>query len=263
MRIKRIVAVVIRHLYIWPRSPERFMWTFGWPFFGLLIWGLTISFLQNNSSSNFSFITMIIGGIVFWEIIVQPQREISINFIDEMWNKNILNLFASPLTKAEYLTALVIIGIIKMFITLISLTIGSIVLYKFNIFTSFGLHIPILFVNLIIFGITLGLFVNSLILRFGISIQEIAWAIVAIVQPFACVLYPLSSLPVWVQRISVILPPTYVFEEMRRVLFSNKIEINNLMFALLLNLLYLVLTIWFFSAMFEKAREHGRLVKLN
>src|SRR3989338_3057371 len=263
MRIKRVMAVVIRHLYIWPRSPERFMWTFGWPFFGLLIWGLTISFLQNNSSSNFSFITMIIGGVVFWEIIVQPQREISINFIDEMWNKNILNLFASPLTKAEYLTALVIIGIIKMFITVISLTIGSIILYKFNIFASFGLHIPILFINLIIFGITLGLFVNSLILRFGISVQEIAWDIVAIVQPFVCVLYPLSSLPVWVQRISVILPPTYVFEEMRRILFSNKIEINNLLFAFVLNILYLALTIWFFSAMFEKAREHGRLVKLN
>lgn len=263
MRINRIAAVIIRHLYIWPRSPERFMWTFGWPFFGLLIWGLTISFLQNSSSSTFSFITLIIGGIIFWEIVVQPQREISINFIDEMWNKNILNLFASPLTKAEYLTALVIIGTIKMFATAISLTIGSIILYNFNIFSSFGLFIPILFINLILFGITLGFIVNSLILRYGWSMQEIAWAIVAIVQPFSCVLYPLSSLPVWVQKISILLPATYVFEEMRRIMFQNNVNINNLMFALLLNILYLTLSIWFFSAMFEKAREHGRLVKLN
>ncbi len=263
MKIKRIIAVVIRHLYIWPRSPERFMWTFGWPFFGLLIWGLAISFLQNSSSSSFSFINIIIGGIIFWEIVVQPQREISINFIDEMWNKNMLNLFASPLTKAEYLTALIIIGAIKMVVTIISLTIGSLILYKFNIFSTFGLSIPILFINLILFGITLGFFVNSLILRFGISVQEIAWAIVAIVQPFSCVLYPLSSLPAWVQKISIFLPVTYVFEEMRRIMLDNNIIFSNLIFAFFLNILYLTISIWFFFAMFEKAREHGRLVKLN
>ncbi|OGG24020.1 hypothetical protein A3A79_02375 [Candidatus Gottesmanbacteria bacterium RIFCSPLOWO2_01_FULL_43_11b] len=239
------------------------MWTFGWPFFGLLIWGLAISFLQSSSSSTFSFITVIIGAIIFWEIVVQPQREVSINFIDELWNKNILNLFASPLTKTEYLTALVVIGIIKMFATALSLTIGSMVLYNFNIFSSFGPLIPIFFINLLLFGISLGFIVNGLILRYGLSMQEIAWAIVVIVQPFSCVLYPLSFIPPWAQKIAIVLPTTYVFEEMRRFMFESNVISTNLVFALLLNTVYLVFSIWFFSIMFEKAREYGRLVKLT
>lgn len=254
--------MVLRHLYIWPRSPERFMWTFGWPLFGLIIWGLTISFLQNNSASSFSFITFIMGGIIFWEMVVQPQREISINFIDEMWNKNFLNIFSSPLTNAEYLTALVIIGILKMFATLASLTVGAMFLYQFNIFSTFGLFIPVLFVNLLLFGMALGFIVNALILRFGWSMQEMAWAIVAIIQPLACVLYPLTALPDWVQRISLALPPTYVFEEMRRIMANGQIDMKNIVISFLMNLGYLLFSLVLFKMMYENARVHGRLVKL-
>ncbi len=255
--------MVLRHLYIWPRSPERFMWTFGWPLFGLIIWGLTISFLQSNSLSTFSFITFIMSGIIFWEMVVQPQREISINFIDEMWNKNFLNIFSSPLTNAEYLTALVIIGIFKMFATLISLTLGAVILYQFNIFATFGFFVPALFINLLLFGMALGFIVNALILRFGWSMQEMAWAIVAIIQPLACVLYPLTALPEWVQRISLMLPPTYVFEEMRRIMSVGSVNFTNLFISFFMNVAYLVFSLLFFKLMYEHARVHGRLIKIS
>ena len=61
----------------------------------------------------------------------------------------------------------------------------------------------------------------------------------------------------------------YSVKELIQPLFGDQIknfseiEINNLILALLLNIIYLALTLWFFSVMFEKAREHGRLVKLN
>lgn len=255
--------MVLRHLYVWPKSPERFMWTFGWPLFGLILWGLAISFLQNNSSSSFSFVTFIIGGIIFWEMVVQPQREISINFIDEMWNKNFLNIFSSPLTNGEYLTSLVIIGVLKMIATIATLTVGAMVLYQFNIFSTFGLFIPILFINLLLFGMVLGFVVNALILRFGWSIQEMAWAMVAIVQPLSCVLYPLSTLPLWVQRISLMLPSTYIFEEMRRIMSDGRVDFRNIIISFLMNMVYLFLSLAFFKVMFEQARVHGRLVKLS
>ena len=57
--------------------------------------------------------------------------------------------------------------------------------------------------------------------------------------------------------------PKQHFEEMRRIMLNNNIMFSNLMFAFILNILYLIISIWFFSVMFEKAREQGRLVKLN
>jgi ABC-2 type transport system permease protein len=109
----------------------------------------------------------------------------------------------------------------------------------------------------------LGFIVNALILRFGWSIQEMAWAIVAIVQPLSCVLYPLTSLPTWMQRISLMLPSTYVFEEMRRIMAYGVVDFKNLIISFLMNVVYLFLSLIFFKVMFEQARIHGRLVKLS
>jgi hypothetical protein len=89
MNSQRIIAIVIRHLYIWPRSFERWMGALGWPFFDLVIWGLTISYLQKYSQASFSLLTFMLGGLIFWTIVWRVQNDISVNFLDEAWNKNL------------------------------------------------------------------------------------------------------------------------------------------------------------------------------
>ena len=39
--------------------------------------------------------------------------------------------------------------------------------------------------------------------------------------PLACVYYPVSVLPVWLQYVAWMLPPTYVFEGMRVLLIDH------------------------------------------
>lgn len=259
----RIIAIVIRHLYIWPRTLERLMGSFGWPLVGLVTWGLTMSFLQKNLLPSFSLVAFILGGVIFWEIVSIPQREISVNFLDEAWNQNLINVFSTPITNREYLLALVILGLIKLFISLFSLIVGGLILYKFNLLTSFGLYIPFLLINLLFFGLLFGFLINGFILRFGYSVAEFAWALLALISPFSCVFYPVSSLPFWAQKIALLMPTTYVFEEMRRILFTGGVNWNNLFISFSLNIFYLILSLLFFNWMFENAREHGRLVKLN
>lgn len=259
----RIIAVIIRHLYIWPRSLERLMWAFGWPFFDLIIWGLVSSYLMKIASTSFSLVTFLLGGIIFWTIVWRTQNEISVNFLDESWNKNLINIFSTPLTPGEFLVAMIILGLIKLCVTLSGLMIGALILYQFNFLTSFGFFIPFLIANLLLFGWVFGFLINGLILRFGYSVAEFAWALIALVQPFSCVFYPLSFLPSWAQRIASLLPTTYVFEEMRRILFTGEVNWNNLFISFFLNIFYLILALWFFQLMFEKARVHGRLIKLN
>lgn len=263
MSIKRIIAVVIRHLYIWPRTIERLMGAFGWPIFDLIIWGLVSSYLMKSSNLSFSLMTFILGGLIFWTITWRIQNDISVNFLDEGWNQNLINLFSSPLTRWEFLSAMVILGLIKIFFTALSITVGAIILYHFNFYSTFGLFIPILVLDVLFFGWTYGFFVNGLILRFGYTVAEFAWALIAVIQPFVCVFYPLKSLPIWAQKIGLVLPPTYVFEEMRRIIATGTLNINNLLISFGLNFFYLILSLVFFQLMFEKARENGRLVKLN
>lgn len=263
MSSKRIMAVVIRHLYIWPRTLERLMGSFGWPILDLIIWGLTTSYLQKNSGASFSFLNIILGAVIFWTIAWRMQNDISVNFLDEAWNKNLINIFSSPLTKGEFLAAMSILGIIKLTITMFSLTIGAFLLYRFNLFSSFGFYIPVIVVNLLLFGFLFGILINGLILRFGYTVAEFAWALIALVSPFSCVFYPLNSLPFWAQKVALLLPTTYVFEEIRHIMIFGFVNWHNLLLSFCLNLVYLILALWFFNLMFEKARDYGRLVKLN
>lgn len=257
------MAIVIRHLYIWPRSLERLMWSFGWPFFDVIIWGLTMDYIQRSSMSSFSLITIILGALILWTIVWRTQNEMAINFLDEAWNKNLINIFSTPLRPTEFLAAMIILNFLKLFFTVIALTTAAWIFYKFNIISSLGLYIPFLLINLLMIGWSVGLFVIGLILRFGYTVQELAWAIVVFIQPFSCVFYPMTALPSWAQKIALFLPSSYVFEEMRRILFTNTVDWNNLLMSFCLNIFYLVLSLLFFRIMFEKAREHGRLVKLN
>ncbi|MEK7523222.1 MAG: ABC transporter permease [Patescibacteria group bacterium] len=263
MSYRRILAIVIRHLYVWPRNMDRLMGSFGWPILEITIWGITMSYFQQNLSNSLSVLTVILGSVIMWQILARTQTEISIVFLDEVWNKNLINIFSSPLTKAEFLVSIVLLNTIKIFFTILSLMIVGYFYFKFNLISSFGLYLPFLLLNLLLVGWSVGFFVIGVIMRFGYRVQELAWAIFLVTQPFSCVFYPISALPPWAQSIALLLPSSYLFEEMRNILSKNSINMSNLYISFTLNIIYLSLSIWFFSAMFEKAREQGRLVKLN
>lgn len=263
MNIHRIYAIVIRHLYVWPRGLERFMWSVGWPMVSLFSWGLTAAYLQSISMSSISITTLILGGIIFWSITTRAQLETTVNFMDEVWNKNLINIFSSPLTIGEFLAATIILDIIKFVISTLILIVIAYLLYSLNII-GFGWYLPFFIINLLIFGWTVGFLIIGMMLRLGgRNIQELAWALLGFVAPFSCVYYPIASLPDWAQKIAVFLPTTYVFEEMRRFMFSHSVIWENLLLSLLLNLFYLMLSLIFVFTMFEKARELGSLTKLE
>lgn len=262
MNISRIYAVIMRHLYVWPRGVERFMWSVGWPLLELLIWGLTTAYLQSNSMVDISFTTLILGGIIIWGMTTRLQLETTINFLEELWNKNLLNMFTTPLTLTEYLVATIILGIIKMIFSASLLVTVAFFFYKFNIL-QFNWYLPLILINLMIFGWVFGFFVTGLLIRFGRNIEEFAWSLIYFLQPFVGVFYPLSSLPTWAQNIGHFIPLSYIFEEMRRYIFSGYMETDKLFYSLFLNIVYLILSLWFLNLMFEKAKESGRLTKLD
>jgi len=263
MSIKRISAMVIRHLYMWPRSLERLMGSFGWPILEITIWGLTMNYFQKSLFTNVSLLSIILGSLIMWQIVARTQTETSVIFLDEIWNKNLINIFSSPLTKGEFLVSIIILNIVKIFFTIVSLSTIGFLFYKFNFISSFGFYLPFLLLNLFITGWAVGFFVIGMIMRFGYKVQELAWSIVLLVQPFSCVYYPVSSLPLWAQYFARAMPTSYLFEEMRNILSHRPINIGNLHMSFILNLIYLTASIYYFSKMFEKGREFGRLVKLN
>ena len=135
-------------------------------------------------------------------------------------------------------------------------------MYAFQIF-QFGWYILPAFASLILVGWWIGFIINGLIFRYGYKVEAFAWSLVFVIYPFSAVLYPVDSLPQWAQFISRLLPTSYIFENMRNILFSGTFSVSELSISFLLNILYLSLAIIFMKKQFAHAKKSGKLIRLN
>ena len=128
---------------------------------------------------------------------------------------------------------------------------------------NLGLPLLLLFLSLYIFGITLGLFVSSGLIRFGPSFENIAWSSLFLLAPLGCIYYPIEILPELFQSIAKGLPLVYIFDETRNILLNGSIDYTNLKQAYLLNLIYLIIGIVLFYLSFLRARIKGTLINMG
>lgn len=262
MNIQRITALVIRNLYLYKRSVPRLMDVAFWPTLDVVLWGFLSFYLQKLNMPGLNIVTLLLGAVIFWEFLNQSQRAVSIAFLEEVWERNFLNIFVTPISLTEFLFSTVLVGLVRLFLVAIVMGILALVFYHFNIFVIGFALIPFI-VNLLLFGWSLGIFITAIILRYGTSAQVLAFGLIVIIQPFTAVFYPVSALPDSIQWISFLIPTTYVFEGMRTVLSGGALQVTDLLFAFLLNIIYLLVMLWFFKAMFKKVKAMGRLLKLD
>lgn len=262
MKLHRIQALLIRHLYLYKRSLPRLMDVFYWPIMDLLVWGFFSVYLQKQTLGDFNLISVLLGALIFWDFLNQSQKAVSVAFLEDVWERNLLNIFVTPLRVSEFLTATVLLGFIRIFLVSIVLGVLAFFFYSFNIF-QFGFYLIPLIANLLLFGWTLGIFTTAIILRYGTQAQILAFGFIFIIQPFSAVFYPLQVLPVFLQKIAFFLPSAHVFEGMRGILAGGAFPADQLFIAFILNIIYLAVCIAFFYAKFRRAKAKGILLKLD
>jgi ABC-2 type transport system permease protein len=81
--------------------------------------------------------------------------------------------------------------------------------------------------------------------------------------PLCCVYYPVSILPAWLQPLSLLLAPTYVFEGMRAAIFDHQFRGDLMLAALCLNLIYLAAGFGAFLMLLRNARARGSLLAVG
>jgi ABC-2 type transport system permease protein len=262
MKVHRIMALVSRHLYLYRRSLPRIMEIFYWPFLDLVIWGFITLYLARFQSQIPGFVTFFLGALILWDILFRSQQGITISFLEEIWARNLMNLFASPLKPSEFLAATMVMSIFKVTCVSIVMAVCAALFYSYNIF-MIGLWLLPFVLNLVVTGWIVGVFTTSLIMRFGQEAEVLAWSMVFLFQPISCVFYPLDVLPEWLKMIAWVNPATHVFEGMRAVLSTSSRPVVNLLWASGLNVLLLVVVILWFHRTFAYCKEEGLLVRVG
>lgn len=258
----RVLGVLLRHLYLYPTSPSRMMEVFFWPVLDLLVWGFLTVFLASHPGALRQWTAFLLGAMILWDILYRSQQAVCISFLEEIWSRNLLNLFASPLSPAEYLAGTMLLSFFKFVLAgAVTITLAW-ALFSFDIF-RLGLWLLPLVLNLIAMGWVIGIATTGIILRYGEKAEVLAWGLALVVQPFAAVFYPVTALPVWLRPVSYALPCTYVFEGMREAFATGAIGAHNFWPPLALNALMLAGSWSFFMRMYAQAQDKGLLTKLG
>ncbi|MEK9684910.1 MAG: ABC transporter permease [Rhodospirillaceae bacterium] len=260
--LMRVSAMVRRYVYLLQSGWVRIIELAYWPIMQMILWGFMTEFLLNSSSQVLRAGGVLIAAVLLWDVLFRSNIGVAVSFLEEIWSRNLAQLCASPLKSYEWGISLVLISLLRTLIGVVPAALLAVPLYHFSIF-EMGLPLVAFFFNLMIFGAAVGLAVSSLVLRYGLGAESLAWVGIFLIAPISGIYYPISTLPDWLQTISYALPSSHVFEGMREVLGEQKFAIDRFLKGLGLNLFYLSAGMGIFLATFRIARRDGLLMQIG
>jgi len=259
LSVERIGAMILRYWYLLLSSWPRLLELLYWPALQIITWGFLQLYIAQNAGFFAKAGGILIGAVILWDILLRGQLGFSISFLEEMWARNLGNLMMSPLKPIEFLLALMAMSLIRLAIGVIPMTLLALVLFHFNLY-SLGLPLIAFFCNLIFTSWSVGIFVSGLVLRNGLGAESLVWTLMFALMPLACVYYPVSVLPDWLQHVAWALPPTYVFEGMRALLIEHAFRIDLMLDAFGINVALLIASFVAFLALLRSAKKNGSLL---
>jgi ABC-2 type transport system permease protein len=255
MSLKRTWAVFMRYFYVAAKL-DHLSDLLYWPAIDIFLWGMTTVWIQHQDQALPDIALVLLTGLIFWQIVWRGNYEVGVNLLLEFWNRNLVNLFATPLKLFEWVIGIMLMGVFKIVISVLFGSLLVYLLYTLNVFTVGWAFLP--FTGLLLMaGWIFGFLAAGIVVYWGQRVQMLAWMTAYIFAPFSAVFYPVSALPSWAQSISWCLPTTYIFEGMREVLLHHTFSLNYFLISLGLSVVYLTLSFAFFKFMFEKSREKG------
>lgn len=262
MRSSRVAAIVLRQFYLLRGSPQRVLPMFAWVAIDIVLWGFITRYLNSVTGPRFDFVPALLGAVLLWDFLTRVMQGVTMAFFEDVWSRNFLNFFATPLTTAEYLTGLVVTAISTSILGLIAMLALAAGVFGLS-FASYGAALAPFLLVLFVSGIALGIFATAIVLRLGPASEWLIWPIPTLVSPFVGVFYPLTVLPGWMQAVSRLLPPAYVFEGMRAIVQGRPAPWGQLAIGAGLSVAYLGLACLFFAAVYRFAIRTGLIARYS
>lgn len=254
----RVRAMLVRQWYGTIRNFDRISDSFYWIAIDLILWGITAGYVQEKiASGERDVFFVIISGVIMWVVVYRSQMDVGMGLLDELWNKNLINIFASPLRFSEWVVSLLIFSFCKAVTAVLFGCFVAWLLYDFALISVLSWYMVPLFFVLVLNGWWLGLLIQAIIMRLTTKAQSLAWTLIWLVAPFSVIYFPLSSIPPFAQAISKAIPTSYVFEEMRGILVGTTPNWGTLALATGLSLAYIAVALFLVNLSFKRVLSRG------
>lgn len=259
---RRIYALIFSYITLLLRSPPRLIESVYWPLINTFLLGfLNYYIMKSRGVETFSFHTLL-GATLLLEFFLRAQLSFLLCFIEEIYSRNVGQLYASPLRGVEQILAYALITLLRLTIALVPAILICWTLFGYNLFDLGVWFIPFV-VNLLLTGMAFGIFLISFLLRFGQSAEWFGWMLGWAFIPFMGVYYPVSLLPAPLPLLGQILPPTHIFEALRQLAAHSSVDEMLIWKAFTLNGFYIACALLVFFRTLKGARMRGNLLNLN
>ena len=262
MNLRRVGAIVLRQYYLMRGSPTRLVPLFAWVAIDIVLWGFLARYLSSVAPQGPNFTFTLLGAVLLWDFFTRIMHGVTTAFLEDVWSRNFLNLFATPLAVSEYVSGLVLTSIATSLIGLVVMLLLATTLFGFSFFAYGAMFVPFVVV-LFLFGIALGIVASAMVLRLGPASEWLVWPIPALLSPFAAVFYPLSVLPEWMRWIAHLLPPSYVFEGMRALVAGQPFDVMALIWGIVLAAVQIAIAYWLFVRIYRSTVRSGLLARYS
>jgi ABC-2 type transport system permease protein len=262
MNLQRIYAIFLRQVYLIKGTATRFIQIFIWITMDIVLWGFISKYLTGLTRDALSFVPLLLGAVLLWDFLSQVMQGVTMSFFEDVWARNFLNLFATPIRMSEYITGLVLTGIARSALALIVMLVLANLLFGLS-YLTYGASLALFLLILFLSGIALGIVGISIVLRFGPSAEWFVWPIPAFLSPFVGVFYPLATLPPWMQAVGHLLPPSYVFEGIRAIVAGQPFPATALLLGASLAVASIIIAYGIFAAIYRKAVRTGLIARYS
>ncbi len=259
---RRVRALIRRHAYLLLKSWPRLVSMAYYPTVTMVLWAFLTIYLKPTTNFLQDAPGFFIGAVLLWDVLFRGQLGVSLTFIEEMYSRNLGNLFVSPLRLYEFIAGQLTMSVLRTLIGVGGACVFAWLLFRYSIF-SLGLPLVAFFALLLAFGWSIGLAVSAMILRYGLGAEELAWAAIFLVAPVSGVYYPIAVLPGWLQHVAWALPSAHVFEGMRSVLLQGEFPWQHFWAAAALDIFYLTIGAATFALAINHARVRGKLLQMG
>jgi len=109
VKLYRIRSVILRHTYEVIHNANHITYMVYWPVVNILVWGFFTLYLRHGDRLQPGVLSCLLGAVILWGLFNAFQRDMAVGFLEELWSRNLVSLFASPLSVSEYVTGLIIV----------------------------------------------------------------------------------------------------------------------------------------------------------
>ena len=140
------------------------------------LYGVLFRSISAPSSPELTAGGVLISVVLVWDTLFRSHISYTLSFLEEMWSRNLGNLFVSPLRPWELMLGLACISLIRTLIGMIPAALLAIPFFGVSVF-EMGFPLFVFFFNLVLTGWAMSQFVTAILIRYGLGAESLTWVL--------------------------------------------------------------------------------------